>query len=96
MEVLMGSSSSTSSAGPAFGVYDKGLKAFVSSNVAGVKVSVSATAKAGAESAIWDEAEQSQETTVVKDKTYDQKTIDNLIAMQNIDGVFIRYSCNSS
>lgn len=77
---LDGSSSSTSSAGPAFGVYDKGLKAFVSSNVTGVKVSVSATAKAGAESAIWDEAGTTLTLNLVKDKTYDQKTIDNLIA----------------
>ena len=77
---LDGSSSSTSSAGPAFGVYDTGLKAFVSSNVTGVKVSVSATAKAGAESAIWDEAGTTLTLNLVKDKTYDQKTIDNLIA----------------
>lgn len=77
---LDGSSSSTSSAGSAFGVYDTGLKAFVSSNVTGVKVSVSATAKAGAESAIWDEAGTTLTLNLVKDKTYDQKTIDNLIA----------------
>ena len=43
-------------------------------------VSVSATAKAGAESAIWDEAGTTLTLNLVKDKTNDQKTIDNLIA----------------
>lgn len=51
---LDGSSSSSTSAGPAFGAYDNGLKAFVSSDVAGVKVATTTSAKEGAESAIWD------------------------------------------
>ncbi len=77
---LDGSSSADTSAGPKFGVFDEGLKAFVSSDVNGVKVSTTTTAKAGAESAIWDNTGKTLTLNLVKDKTYSQSEIDDLIA----------------
>ena len=77
---LDGSSSADTSAGPKFGVFDEKLKAFVSSDVNGVKVSTTTTAKAGAESAIWDKTGKELTLNLVKDKTYSQSEIDDLIA----------------
>ena len=40
--------------GPKFGVYDTAIKAFITSNVCGVKIDISNSAAVGGESAIWD------------------------------------------
>ena len=76
---LDGSSSSSTSAGPAFGAYDSGLKAFVSSDVAGVKVATTTSAKEGAESAIWDATGKTLTLNLKKDKVYSQDEIDELV-----------------
>ena len=76
---LDGSSSSSTSAGPAFGAYDSGLKAFVSSDVAGVKVATTTSAKEGAESAIWDAKGTTLTLNLKKDKVYSQDEIDELV-----------------
>lgn len=76
---LDGTSGDTSSAGPKFGVYDSNLKGFVTSNVASVSVDVAVTAKAGAESAIWDKTGTKLTLNLVKDKVYSQQEIDDLI-----------------
>ncbi len=76
---LDGSSSSSTSAGPAFGAYDNGLKAFVSSDVAGVKVATTTSAKEGAESAIWDATGKTLTLNLKKDKVYSQDEIDELV-----------------
>ena len=76
---LDGSSSSSTSAGPAFGAYDNGLKAFVSSDVAGVKVATTTSAKEGAESAIWDEKGTTLTLNLKKGKVYSQDEIDELV-----------------
>ena len=76
---LDGSSSSTTSAGPAFGAYDSGLKAFVSSDVAGVKVATTVSAKEGAESAIWDAKGTTLTLNLKKGKVYSQDEIDELV-----------------
>lgn len=76
---LDGSSSSSTSAGPAFGAYDNGLKAFVSSDVAGVKVATTISAKEGAESAIWDAKGTTLTLNLKKGKVYSQDEIDELV-----------------
>ena len=76
---LDGSSNSTTSAGPKFGVYDKGLQAFVSSDIAGVSVDVTTNAKEGGESAIWDAAGKKLTLSLKAGKVYNQAEIDDLI-----------------
>ena len=76
---LDGSSNSTTSAGPKFGVYDKGLQAFVSSDIAGVSVDVTTNAKEGGESAIWDAAGTKLTLSLKDGKVYNQAEIDDLI-----------------
>ena len=76
---LDGSSNSTTSAGPKFGVYDKDLQAFVSSDIAGVSVDVTTNAKEGGESAIWDAAGTKLTLSLKDGKVYNQAEIDDLI-----------------
>lgn len=76
----LGGSTSTTGSGPKFGIYDGGLGAFVSSNVQGVKVKTTATAKEGGESAMWDKAGTTLTLNLVSGKTYSQGDIDALIA----------------
>ena len=76
---LDGSSNSTTSAGPKFGVYDKNLQAFVSSDIAGVSVDVTTNAKEGGESAIWDAAGTKLTLSLKDGKVYNQAEIDDLI-----------------
>lgn len=76
---LDGSSNSTTSAGPKFGVYDKKLQAFVSSDIAGVSVDVTTNAKEGGESAIWDAAGTKLTLSLKDGKVYNQAEIDDLI-----------------
>lgn len=76
---LSASGSGVTSAGPKFGIYDEGLKAFVTSNVTGVSVSVAANAAKGGESAIWDKTGIKLTLNLVKGQTYTQSEIDDLI-----------------
>ena len=76
---LDGSSSATTSAGPKFGVYDKNLKAFVSSDIKGVSVDVTTNAQEGGESAIWDAAGTKLTLSLKDGKVYNQAEIDDLI-----------------
>ncbi len=79
-----GSTSSTGS-GPKFGIVDTGISgggAIITSNVAGVSVSVSAAAtnKAGQESAIWDKTGKTLTLNLAAGKVYTQDEIDELVA----------------
>ncbi len=76
---LSAASSSVSSAGPKFGIYDTALTAFVTSDIEGVKVDLANTAATGGESAIWDETGKTLTINLVKDQTYTQAQIDSLI-----------------
>lgn len=88
MKLLDGSkagSAATTSAGPKFGVVDtqiSGGGAIISSNVAGVTVTIAAPAtnKAGQESAIWDAAGTNLTLNLAAGKVYNQDEIDELIA----------------
>ena len=83
MKLLDGSMSAASSgvsgAGPKFGVYDTGLKGFVTSNVSGVSIDVINTASIGGESAIWNSKGTTLTLNLAKDQTYTQSEIDDLI-----------------
>ena len=79
-----GSTSSTGS-GPKFGIVDTGISgggAIITSNVAGVSVSISAatTNKAGQESAIWDKTGKTLTLNLAAGKVYTQDEIDELVA----------------
>ena len=76
---LSASSASGSNAGPKFGVYDTGLKAFVTSDVKGVSVSVAKDASLGGESAIWDAEGKKLTLHLAENMTYMQSEIDELI-----------------
>ena len=76
---LSGSSSSVTSAGPKFGIYDDTLKAFVTSDVAGVKVATNTSATRGGESAKWDSDGKVLTLSLNKGTTYTQAEIDELI-----------------
>lgn len=84
MKLLDGSLSSASGnvtgAGPKFGIYDEGLRAFVTSDVAGVSVDVKASASAGGESAIWGNDGKTLTLNLHKGTTYTESEIDTLIA----------------
>jgi flagellin len=75
-----GNATGATSAGPAFGTYDKTLKAFVTSDVKGVKVNYNTSGiKVGGENAIWNSAGTQLTMNIVKDKAYTQAEIDALI-----------------
>ncbi len=76
---LSAASSSVTSAGPKFGVYDTGLQAFVTSDVENVKVKISNTAAQGGESALWDKTGKVLTINLVENQTYTQQEIDALI-----------------
>ena len=84
MKLLDGSLSASTtggtSAGPKFGVYDDGLKGFVTSNTSGVNIVVSASATAGGESAIWDSTGTTLTLNLKESMTYTQSQIDDLIS----------------
>ena len=83
MKLLDGSLSASSAggtgSGPKFGIYDEGLKAFVTSDVAGVQVSVSTSATLGGESALWDSTGKILTLNLAKNQTYTQSEIDELV-----------------
>ncbi len=78
-----GSSSSYSSimtpSGPKFGFYDTTLRAFVTSNIAEVKVAANTLAEKGSESAIWSADGKTLTLNLSYNATYNQVQIDNLI-----------------
>lgn len=76
---LSAASSSVSSAGPKFGIYDIALQAFITSDVKDVQVDLANTAAQGGESAMWDSTGKVLTINLVKDQTYTQQEIDNLI-----------------
>jgi flagellin len=82
MKLLDGSldgSAAVTSAGPKFGVYDTGLKGFVTSDVNGVKINTTVKATAGGESAIWDSIGTTLTLNLAENTTYTQAEIDELI-----------------
>ena len=82
MKLLDGSlsgSGNVTSAGPKFGVYDTGWQGFVTSNVAGVKVTATQAAAEGGENAIWDATGKTLTINLAENKTYTQTEIDDLI-----------------
>jgi len=75
--------SSTTGAGPKFGVVDATLEgALVTSNVAGIKVATAAVAatKPGQETALWDATGKTLTLNLSLNKVYTQSEIDGLIA----------------
>jgi len=82
MKLLDGSldgSASVTKAGPKFGLYDTGLKAFVTSDVSGVAVNTKVGAMAGGESAVWDAKGTVLTLNLAQNTTYSQAEIDDLI-----------------
>lgn len=83
MKLLDGSLSSNavggSAAGPKFGIYDTELRAFVTSDVAGVNVQVAADAAVGGESGIWSEDGKTLVLHLADSMTYTQSEVDELI-----------------
>ncbi len=84
MKLLDGSLSAGSAggteSGPKFGAYDTSLKAFITSNVVDVSVSVVNNATAGGESAIWDDDGKVLTLSLAENQTYTQSQIDDLIS----------------
>ena len=83
MKLLDGSLSNTgnvTSAGPKFGVYDTALKAFISSDVAGVTITTTLSAsKVGSESAIWSADGKTLTLNLAENAVYTEAQLDNLI-----------------
>ena len=83
MKLLDGSLSANavggSASGPKFGVYDKTLKAFVTSDVKEVAVKVANDAAVGGESAIWNAGGTELTIHLAENMTYTQAEIDELI-----------------
>lgn len=75
---LNGGGSSTA-AGPKFGVYDTALQGFVTSDVAGVKISTTVLAEEDGESAIWDATGTTLTLNLHANTTYTQAELSNLI-----------------
>lgn len=76
---LGGSSAGMTEAGPKFGVYDAGMRAFITSDVRGVSVSLTTAAANGGESAIWDNNGTGLTINLCNNKTYTQADIDELV-----------------
>ena len=85
MKLLDGSMSAASSgvtgSGPKYGTYSTALKAFITSNVTGVQVSLSTSAAIGGESAMWDETGKKLTLNLAHNQTYTQSEIDDLIRL---------------
>ena len=83
MKLLDGSfdgvASTNTTAGPKYGQYSGKLGAFITSNIAGVKISTNTSATLGGESAIWNGAGTGLTINLANNKTYTQADIDNLI-----------------
>ena len=85
MKLLDGSMSASSSgvtgSGPKYGTYSTALKAFITSDVGGVQVSLSTSAAIGGESAIWDATGKKLTLNLAHNQTYTQAEIDDLIRL---------------
>ena len=83
MKLLDGSLSASSvggtESGPKFGVYDDSLKAFVTSDIEGVTVTIDADASVGGESAIWAGDGKALTIHLAENMTYTQSEIDEMI-----------------
>ena len=76
---LSANSAGGSNSGPKFGVYDAGLQAFITSDVAGVGVEVVNTAAVGGESAIWSDDGKTLTLNLAANMTYTESEIDELV-----------------
>jgi len=74
-----GTNTSTTTAGPKYGMYDGNLGAFITSDIKGVQVTVNTSATVGGESAIWNSSGTGLTISLAKNKTYTQADIDGLI-----------------
>ncbi len=74
-----GTNTSTTTAGPKYGMYDGKLGAFITSDIVGVQVATNTSATTGGESAIWDETGKLLTISLANNKTYTQADIDGLI-----------------
>ncbi len=82
MKLLDGSldgGAAVSNAGPKYGVYDKDLQGFVTSNVSAVKIATTIKAAAGGESAVWDKTGTTLTLNLAENTTYSEAELDNLI-----------------
>ena len=91
---LSGGGSAVTEAGPKYGVYDTTLKAFVTSNVAGVSVDTTISAKKGTESAVWTQAGDELKLTLNLNEgsSYTQEEIDNLIKNAKVEDTTQTYA----
>ncbi|MBR6536365.1 MAG: flagellar hook protein [Lachnospiraceae bacterium] len=74
-----GTNTSTTTAGPKYGMYDGKLGAFITSDIVGVQITTTTSATVGGESAIWDEGGKKLTISLADNRTYTQADIDNLI-----------------
>ncbi len=74
-----GTNTSTTTAGPKYGMYNGKLGAFVTSDIVGVQVATNTSATVGGESAIWDKEGKVLTISLANNKTYTQADIDGLI-----------------
>ncbi len=74
-----GTNTSTTTAGPKYGMFDGDLGAFITSDVIGVQVATNTSATLGGESAIWDKTGKILTISLANNKTYTQADIDGLI-----------------
>ncbi|MBP3618058.1 MAG: flagellar hook protein [Lachnospiraceae bacterium] len=83
MKLLDGSfdgvASTNTTSGPKYGQFSGAHGAFITSDVAGVTIQTTVTAKVGGESAIWDKTGKALTINLAENKTYTQADIDNLI-----------------
>ncbi|MBP3594727.1 MAG: flagellar hook protein [Lachnospiraceae bacterium] len=75
----LGGGSNASAAGPKFGIYDKKLQAFVTSDVKSVTVNATGSATVGGESAVWDKEGTTLTLNLAAGTSYTQSEIDALI-----------------
>lgn len=76
---LAGGGRNITSAGPKFGEYNEDLAAFISSDVAGVKIATNTKATVGGESAIWNKDGKTLTLNLAENTTYSEAEIDVLI-----------------
>ena len=83
MKLLDGSfdgSAAVTNAGPKYGIYDTSMKAWISSDVAGVTVKTTGSAVQGGESAIWSADGKTLTINLAENQTYTEAEIDKLVA----------------
>ncbi len=83
MKLLDGSlsgSASVTKAGPKYGSYDTGLKAFITSDVSGVVIKTTTSASQGGESAKWSDDGKTLTLNLYKNGVYTDTELDKLIS----------------